>query len=219
MPFKEGYAIVKSGNNFYLLDKIGNEVLVQVSGVVEIKSFSEQLAIYKTLKGLYGFINVKGEVAIEAKYKSVGYFNAGLAWAKTFDGKIGYLNKVGEWAMEPQFIAVSDFNNETQLARIKKGENWAYLNLEGDIFYCNDCISNTEFHDGLAKAKAKANEKFGFINSNMEWVIQPQYEGVRHFKNGYAPAKVGLKWGLIDKQGNWVIEPLFAALKDVEVIN
>lgn len=53
----------------------------------------------------------------------------------------------------------------------------------------------------------------------MEWVIQPQFDGVRNFKNGYAAAKLDDKWGIIDKTGIWVIQPVFAALKDVEKVN
>ena len=30
---------------------------------------------------------------------------------------------------------------------------------------------------------------------------QPQFEGSRGFKNGYAAAKQNDKWGMIDKQG------------------
>ncbi len=215
--FKDGYAITQVGGNFYIIDKQGNEKLVEVPGVAEIKHFSENLAPYKTENGLYGFINVNANVVIEARFVSVGYFNTGLAWAKTNVATIGYLNPAGEWVIQPQIFITNDFDPETKLAKVKHNEKWVYLNTKGEIIQFDDSETISEFHEGLAKGKK--NEKIGFYNSNMEWVIQPQFDGVRNFKNGYAAAKLEDKWGIIDKTGNWVIQPVFAALKDVEKVN
>jgi hypothetical protein len=52
----------------------------------------------------------------------------------------------------------------------------------------------------------------------MEWAIQPQYDGARDFRNGYASVRKGDKWGVIDDTGKMVIEPKFDDIKDVEVI-
>ena len=215
--FKEGYAIAQVGGNFYIIDKQGNEKLVEVPGVVDIKPFSENLAPYKMANGLSGFIDANANVVIEARFVSVGYFNAGLAWAKTNVATIGYLNPAGEWVIQPQIFIANNFDPETKLAKVKHNEKWVYLNTKGEIIQFDDSETISEFHEGLAKGKK--NEKIGFYNSNMEWVIQPQFDGVRNFKNGYAAAKLEDKWGIIDKTGNWVIQPVFAALKDVEKIN
>jgi hypothetical protein len=215
--FSEGYAIVKLGADFLIIDKQGNETKVNVPNVKKVKSFSEQFAIYMNLAGLYGFINTKGEVVIDAQYVSVGYFKSGLAWAKTNVQTIGYINKNGDWVIKPLAMSVKDFDPETKLARIKQEDIRAYLKMNGEFLYFNDSEIISDFHDGLAKGRK--NEKLGFFSSNMEWVIEPQFDQVRSFKNGYAAVKVGAKWGVINKQGNWVIEPSFAALKDVELIN
>ena len=215
--FKEDHAIARIGGNFYIIDKEGNEKLVEIPGVVEIKQFSENLAPYKTEYGLYGFIDVNANVVIEARFVSVGYFNKGLAWAKTNVATIGYLNPAGEWVIQPQIFIANDFDPETELAKVKQNEKWVYLNTKGEIIRFDDSETISKFHDGLAKGKK--NEKIGFYNSNMEWVIQPQFDGVRNFKNGYAAAKLNDKWGIIDKTGAWVVQPVFAALKDVEKVN
>ncbi|MBU8891767.1 MAG: WG repeat-containing protein [Bacteroidales bacterium] len=230
--FKNGFAIAQikndmdvidnngyaSGqmNNIYIIDNKGNQKLVEVPGIKEIKWFSEDLAPFKNDDGLYGFIDTNGNVAIEARFLSVGYFNAGLAWAKTNVETIGYLNPDGEWVIQPQFFTVNDFDPETKLAKIKQNDQWVYLRTNGEIIRFDDSDYISEFHEGLAKGKK--NEKLGFYNSKLEWVIEPQFDGVRNFKNGYAAVKIDDKWGIIDKAGNWVIQPVFAALKDVEKI-
>ncbi len=211
--FKNGFAIAQIEDDFYIIDKMGKQKLVNVPNIKEIKWFSEGIAPFKTKEGLYGFLNSNGEVVIEASFLGVGYFNAGLAWAKTNVETIGYLNSNGEWVIEPQFSTVNDFDPITKMAKIKQDKEWVYLNTKGEIIKFTDSEYISEFHEGLAKGKK--NEKLGFYNSNLEWVIQPQFDGVRNFKNGYAAVKIDDKWGLIDKQGNWVIQPTYAAIKDV----
>ena len=66
--------------------------------------------------------------------------------------------------------------------------------------------------------KAKKDGKVGFYDSKGEWAIQPQFDGSRAFKNGYAAAKKGDKWGMIDKSGSWVIQPSFDRIMDMELV-
>lgn len=207
-----GYAITQM-NDIYIIDNKGNQKLVEVPGIKEIKWFSEDLAPFKNKDGLYGFLNTKGEIVIEAQFLSTGYFNAGLAWARTSVGTIGYLNPDGEWVIQPQFKKVNDFDPVTNMAKVMLNNEWVYLNTKGEITRFSDSEYISEFYDGLAKGKK--NDKLGFYNSNLEWVIKPQFDGVRNFKNGYAAVKIDDKWGIIDKQGNWVIQPTYAAIKDV----
>jgi hypothetical protein len=41
------------------------------------------------------------------------------------------------------------------------------------------------FHEGLAKV-AVEDDKYGFVNKNMEFIIEPKYNFVRNFKNGFS---------------------------------
>jgi hypothetical protein len=64
-------------------------------------------------------------------------------------------------------------------------------------------------------AKGKKSDYFGFYNNKGEWIIQPHFQGVRDFKNGFAAAKENGLWGIIDKTGEWVIKPTFSRVEDV----
>lgn len=214
--FNGGYAVAKSGEKFIVLNTKGEEFMIDGSGIVDVKPFSEEMAPYKTADKKFGFIGKDGKIAIQSQFESVGYFNDGLAWAKSIGGTLGYINPKGEWVIKPQFTAGKNFDSESGLARIKTGEKWAYVNKAGEIIYVNDTEVWGDFSNGLADGKK--NGKKGFYNNKGQWVIEPQFDGTREFKNGYAAAKQGDKWGIIDKQGKWVIQPSFTTIKDFELV-
>ncbi len=94
--FNGGFSTVKSGGKWYVIDKSGTETVIL--GATDAKSFSEGLAPVR-IGDLHGFADTKGGVAIEAKFKSVGYFSNGLAWAKTESGQVGFIDKKGNWVI------------------------------------------------------------------------------------------------------------------------
>jgi hypothetical protein len=59
-----------------------------------------------------------------------------------------------------------------------------------------------------------SNGKFGFINNEGEWAIQPKYDEVSEFNEGqpFAFAKLKGKWGLIDTLDNAVLPFEFSRL-------
>ena len=212
--FIDGYATARLKNDFYIVDNIGNDILINEESVVNIKMFSEGLALFTNNDGLNGFINEQGEIAIPAQYEKVGYFNAGLAWTRNSDGLIGYIDKNGEWVIEPKFLAVSDFDPISGLAKARVDEFWGYTNKKGEIKYVTSVKKIYDYSEGLAMAVIYSGH-FGFLDENQNWAIEPQFEAAREFKNGFAAVKEEGKWGIIDKSGNWVIEPMFSGIKDV----
>jgi hypothetical protein len=214
--FNGGLASVQRDEKFFVIDKNGMEFPVEIPGIVDLNDFSEQLASYKTAADLVGFVDESGRKVIEAQFKAAGDFHGGIAWAKNVAGTVGYINTKGDWIIEPQFDAGKNYDSESGLARVKKGESWAYVNKAGEINYMLGTDLFEDFMDGLARGRKDG--KFGYFNAKMEWAIQPQYDGGRDFKNGYASVRTGELWGVIDGSGKVVIEPKFEDIKDVEVI-
>jgi len=214
--FSGGVAVAKLKKGFFVLNTQGEEAKIEGKGIIDVKSFSEGRAHFKTDKKLFGFIDNSGKVVIEAQFISVGPFKGGLAWAKTSDKKIGFINKTGEWTIKPQFLAAKDFDPVSKLARVKKDDKWTYVNESGELISFDGIESQGNFHEGLAKGKKDG--KTGFYNSKGEWVVAPEYEGVRNFKNGFAAVKKGGKWGFVDKTGKVVVEPAYAGVKDMEKV-
>lgn len=58
------------------------------------------------------------------------------------------------------------------------------------------------FSEGMAPVQA-SNGRWGYINTNNQWLIQPKFEDAQEFKDGRAAVKLNGKWGFINKRGEW----------------
>lgn len=215
--FNEGLAMAKSGDDFFVLNKSGDEAKIEGGDFVAVKQFSEGLAPFTDSNKKIGYIDTDGKVAIPAQFIGAGYFTGGLAWAKAANKKAGYINKKGDWVIDPQFDASKNFDPVSGLARVKTAGNWAYVNKSGEIINIDDTETWGDFNEGLAKGKKAG--KTGYYNNKGEWVISPEYEGGRDFNNGFAAVKKGGKWGFINKSGEWVIKAQYAGVKDFERVD
>ena len=50
---------------------------------------------------------------------------------------------------------------------------------------------------------------YGYLDTDGEWLIEPEYTYAEPFKNGYAVARIDGKMGIIDEEGNWIVEPAY----------
>ncbi|HEY9007522.1 MAG TPA: WG repeat-containing protein [Ohtaekwangia sp.] len=216
LGFNGGHTVVQKDDKFIILNTRGEETVVNIPGLQDVKGFAEGLAPYRTGDKKFGFINEQGTVAIPAQFESVGYFSGGLAWAKNMEKKVGYINPAGEWVIKPQFDVAKEFDAKSGMARVKTGDQWAYVSKTGNIVYVKDTNLWGDFSNGLAQGRK--NDKVGFFNTKGEWVIAPKFDATRDFKNGYAAARQGDKWGMIDTKGDWVIQPSFDGIKDMELV-
>lgn len=70
----------------------------------------------------------------------------------------------------------------------------------------------TDFNEGLACVKQ--NDKWGFIDINGNWVIEPQYISAQPMRNGKAKVKSKNGIGLIDSIGNLIVPTEFTFIKE-----
>lgn len=109
--------------------------------------------------------------------------------------------------------------NESELAVIRVYDGIYYLNKQGKLVRSHIFDNGADyFKEGLSRIIE--NNKFGFINKNLETVIPAKYDFAYPFDNGISEVCIGCKavkvgehtemqggkWGAIDKTGKIKIE-------------
>lgn len=189
-----------------------------------VLNFSEGLAAVQLPENnKWGFINKEGNLAIEAKFESIGSFNGGMAEAVIIESgerKTGFIDKNGDFMIPAQYDAAREFNGNLASVYNHGVKKWGFINKQGEIVikYQFDVVEN--FSEGLAAVKVDG--KWGFIDEKGEFIIKPNFIFARKEKNPILDIKFeeGLlavfigekdtgKMGFIDKKGNVVIKPIY----------
>ena len=65
------------------------------------------------------------------------------------------------------------------------------------------------FSGGMSQALSVDNGRYGYLNADGQWQLQPQYAYADQFVNGLAVATLDSGSGVIDTRGNWRIMPKY----------
>ena len=160
---------------------------------------------------LAGYMNTKGELAIEPKF-SLGVFD----YIGYFSAKNSFIAE--PYAIVPQLINKDDEGESHYLFGIinKKGTYLIEPRFGGISGRFTPGIASV----GLAGAKESSKEDalFGLIDGSGDWVVRPAFKSVSSFTGNYAEAAdatTGLE-GTIDPSGEWVFPPQYI---DLNLIN
>jgi len=66
-----------------------------------------------------------------------------------------------------------------------------------------------EFSDGFGAVKSIKNKKWGFIDSNGTYIIEPKYDDATLFLEELAAVKLANQWGYVNMAGEFMIDPQF----------
>lgn len=170
--------------------------------------------------GKWGFIDFRGNWAAGPAYDFVADFHCERARV-VLNGCTAFIDPDGKKIMA--------FDRETEVmdfcegisAKNKAGtDSYTFMDVNGDtLFHLENAQSLFSDHDGFYKLCAegliqvKRNEKWGFVDQQGNWVIQPEFDAVDSFSEGLAAARNNGKWGFIDRSGAWRIYPQFEKVK------
>ena len=211
--FSDGLANVELAGKEGFINARGEFVLM-LEESVSCYVFSEGLARISYGNDTWGFIDKAGKLVIgpiSDKDLYGGYlFSEGLVDVIK-NGKCGYMNKKGEIVIEPYWDFVRDFSGglatvSKHIADSDKIETYV-INKKGEIVVGPkigwDAIE--PFTEGLARIRIDT--KCGYVNENLEIIIDPIYDWMGFgFMGGIVKVvdeERGLS-GYIDKEGNWI---------------
>ena len=177
----------------------------------EDRPFNSGLMKYKVPgKNLYGFLNMKGEIAIPVQYTSASAFSDGLARV-TINGKNGYINNNGEISIPAIYNNASDYINGTASVSLvdtikgKVNERFFIINKKGERISDNFDYIGWRFRKEEMLMPARRGNKWGFINGVGKIKVPFIYDKYRRLKAYLNTASDHLtaicqrgKWGFID---------------------
>lgn len=157
----------------------------------------------------YGFINLKNEVVIPAKFDEAKNFKNGLAAVKIGD-LWGYINTNGEIVIQPKYRTVLDF--EGPIAKVSIAEiglmqtgTYTYINQKGEDVPETAILGEPAFFNGLKPVKAE-NGKYGYKNNKGVMVIPAVYDDANEFNgSGWASCYKDGFIGCINANGKVVV--------------
>lgn len=171
--------------------------------------------IFQNSLGKFGMMDQTGNSILPCIYDELNDLSN-----KRFEAKLkglhGVINEKGSFLYVEKFNHVSSFSEG--LAFVQKDENKiAYIDLNGKELFEIKAKWGYEFHDGLAAVYK--NDKWGYINTKGELIIDYQYFQALHFENGTAPVAVlkeygPNKWRLINKQGEFISSESYYEIKE-----
>ncbi len=154
----------------------------------------------------WGYINSDGDIIIDFIYDHAGFFTDGIA-VVNLNNRYGVIGLDGKTIIEPQYDYIGNYNEG--MAHVVKQEantiKHGFINKEGVAFFKDFLNNNTgDFHDGLAVFEKEL--YFGYVNTNGDIVIQPEYFMSYDFSEGLATvSNENDKHGFIDTTGKLVI--------------
>lgn len=160
-------------------------------------------------KGKWGLIDFQGNELIPCIWDSIEDINEGYIFCyNTIGEKKNYT--LYHYDGKTVTILAENYSYLGDMAEgyilFEKDEKWGFLNQDGEQWgptYTDACM----FSDGLAAVQIDG--KYGFIDTEGEFILQPTWEKATFFSCGLCSASEENKWGYIDRQGNWVIAPQF----------
>ena len=212
-----------NGNCIYLSDR---GLVLSKTEFTFCDPFNEGLAGAGDLKsGLAGFIDRKGDWAIDPIFESVDSFSEGLAPADMYvpngmpASRYGYIDRKGKWEINPQYWLTLPFSEGFGEVINEGSESDSYglhgfVDKSGKMVIPQDFptkhsskyVDDGNFSSGYTVVESDSG--VAFMDRKLQ-ILNRWFDSVGQFNEGYAPVEVNGKWGFIDTKGEYVVQPQF----------
>ncbi len=211
--FKDLLGVTVDGHpNF--IDNTGLKYLDAEVDYRKTWSFSNNVALVEKENGTYGYVNKQFRFILEDFIQATQFFG-GVAGVQTQEGwKL--INNLGEQLGKDTYEDIKFDDNRicslSQRVFAKKEGRYIMLDIEGKQVGETSFDDVKPFNSGKYAA-VKQEGVWGFVNTNNQIVIEPQYEDANSFGEDLAAVSIDGKWGFISHINKIAIEPQFEGAK------
>ncbi|HEY1020098.1 MAG TPA: WG repeat-containing protein [Sediminibacterium sp.] len=225
--------IVAKNEKFGVIDKKNNQIIPFHCEFLRVLDTTEFLFGYRAKyfgEYIMGVMTQDEKIKIPAEYSYIAKYRNAYTVTKNYDNIIGQSNvgevrsvvsKYGMFSSDGKLLIPCKFSSISWLNDTLLMVDSALLSAEGKFLMPNNALFNVngkqltefkyrvfgKFAEGVAKARI--DNKFGFIFPNGKVAIPIEFDFCEDFSSGYALIKQKNKWGAIDKNGKIVIQPAF----------
>jgi len=189
--FNNGIAILKGADPGSVVVDSSGKILFETKYSV-IKYQDGMLSFYDN-KLYYGFMDLKGNIIIPAKYYSVDHFDKDTAVVEVSPGKFSVIDKRNRVIQELKCYNMYASSEGVTFYYDEKTEKTGYKFYDGTIAIQPKFFSAGKFRDGFAVVEMVSDiscNKFGLIDKKGNYVINPEYSGINYLGSGlYAVSK------------------------------
>ena len=227
--FSEGYAFVKSGHpdgtdRSIVVNKDGErqtylDGVESSSGVGRAKNAdgADVLLLACKVGSKYKYFDIHG-TEVFGDYAFAGRFRNNVAAVMVSEGNWKLIDGTGNPITDTTFsdVVLNEFEECAAKGFIiaKTGGKYHLYNLQAEQIGDFSCDGAKAFVDEYAAFRK--GEQWGFVDTQGNVVIQPQYEDAKSFSNGMGAVKTEDGWVFINSQDEIVIQEAF---EDVSYLN
>lgn len=197
--FNEGLAFVKlqDGQTGYIKPDGSVAFTFLNENSDSSQHYSEGLAAVRR-KGLNGYIDQAGAIAIAPRYDSTFRFSEGRASAK-LDGGWGVIDRSGEWIIQPSYRFINPYSQGLAFA-ITQDKKCGFLDAEGHIAIPFRFRSASDFSYGLAIVSDEKGIHYIDKSGKLIYSIPDFLKATPFSESGLAAVQDirTSKWGFID---------------------
>ena len=199
--FKQGFAVARSSGYYVFIDKKGKQAFE--GEFLSAQDFEQGTAIVKIENKGYGVINSKGDVVIDAKYKSMKREQKGYI-VKMNDNTFTYLDRNGKNRFSSNFEKAFPFNYSHTI--VQRNQNFELIDQKGKTV--TEILANTVEYAGEKKWKSKKGNKWSILDSLGNQMCAYEFDNTYVFSEGFLAVSIGDKWGYIDADCHQILEPI-----------
>lgn len=209
-PFMNGSAAVYDGTEWYMINTQGYKV-AKPTGELDAMSFLTGGFVRVEKGGKYAYMTSALTVPEKLPFDYASVFKNGVA-AVQKGGKWALINAGGEYITELIYddILLDEFDSCINGGVIFAKFNGKYIMIDAE----GNQIGSQTFDDAYpfaaaAPAAVCVGGKWGFVDTEGNMVIEPQYEAAKSFNAGLGAVCVDGKWGYVNSGNTIRIEPQY----------
>lgn len=159
---------------------------------------------YSSSNKSWGYIDKSGQFAIQPMYDWVSGFSCGYALVR-MGSQYTFIDTKGHTQSSPTIDDGTEFYYN--YAVVESDGGYGLLNtkftftIQPYLYEASENIGD----NGLLAAKMSSGDKWGYMNTSGEQIIQPMYDWADPFKDGGAVVYLNNKCAVIDKKNQYLI--------------